>query len=129
MQSTFSSDEICNIAKNQRTILWAILVNILTFVVSLFKILPVEIIGMINLAMIICIIVFLVKLRNAMKKNIVLTIISCIFMILPLLSLIILLVNSQCAIGILKNAGLNVGLLGVSKTELTKFMETSNTDE
>ena len=129
MGSTFSTDEICAIAGNQSIILWAILVKLLSPVLLFRGILPLPVVVIADLAIAVCIAVFLVKLRNAMYKNIVLTIICVILMIVPALSLIVLLVNNQFASDILKNAGLKVGLMGVSDAELKRFMDASNATE
>lgn len=129
MESTFSPIEISDIAKNQRGIIFAILINILCTVVMFLGLIPQEAVAVINLAIVICIAVFLVKLRSAMKKNVVLTVLSVICLLIPLLSLLILLVNNSYANNILKNAGLKVGLMGVSEDNLKKFMDTSNTAE
>ena len=126
MGSTFSADEICAIARNQSNIPWAILVKLLSPVLLFRGILPLPVIVIVDLAIAVCVAVFLVKLRNAMYKNIVLTIICVILMIVPALSLIVLLVNNQFATDILKNAGLKVGLMGVSDAELKRFMDASN---
>lgn len=71
-----------------------------------------------GVAVFICSIVFLVKLRLAMKKSLLLTIIAAIFMVVPLIGLFILVVNTVAATKILRCAGLKVGLMGVSSSEL-----------
>ena len=73
-------------------------------------------------AIFICSIVFFVKLRLAMKKSLPLTIIAVILLFIPLVGLLILLLNSAAATKILRSAGLRVGLMGVSSSELARFM-------
>lgn len=129
MTSTFTAKEILRVAQNQRIMLFAILISLLNAVVMFLGILPPPISGILNLVIVLCVAVFFVKLRNAMKANIALTVLSIICMVIPLLSLLILLFNNQTATKILKGAGLKVGLMGVSSADLQKFVAASNLSE
>ena len=116
----FSAEEIVRVAKNQTALLYCVLANLLVYLVSawLRPLMPLA-----WVAIFICSIVFFVKLRLAMKKSLLLTIIAVILLFIPLVGLLILLINSSAATRILRSAGLRVGLMGVSSTELINFMK------
>ena len=116
----FSAEEIVQVAKNQTFLLYCVLAKLLFYLISLLlgPLMPV-----VGLAALVCSIVFFVKLRLAMKKSLLLTIIAAILLFIPLLGLITLLINSSAATRILRSAGLRVGLMGVSSTELINFMK------
>ena len=126
MESTFTTDEICRIARNQRNILFAILVNLLSLALLFFGLSP-DVISIISLVAFIIMAVCFVKLRNAMKKDVFLTVIGTICLLLHVLSLIILAVNNSSATKILRDAGLYVGFWGVSEADLQKYAAASNT--
>ena len=115
----FSAEEIVRVAKNQTALLYCVLANLLVYLVGawLRPLMPLACV-----AIFICSIVFLVKLRLAMKKSLLLTIIAAIFMVVPLIGLFILVVNTVTATKILRCAGLKVGLMGVSSSELANFI-------
>lgn len=129
METTFSPDQICSIAKNQRGMIFAILINLLSLGLFLLKILPPQILTLVGLGVTICMAIFLAKLRNAMSKNLVLTIIAIVLLLVPIASLLVLLVNNEQATGALKNAGLKVGLMGVPEEELKKYMDSADKTE
>ena len=120
----FSAEEIVRVAKNQTALLYCVLANLLVYLVGawLRPLMPLA-----WVAIFICSIVFFVKLRLAMKKSLLLTIIAVILLFIPLVGLLILLINSSAATKILRSAGLRVGLrvglMGVSSTELINFMK------
>ena len=115
----FSAEEIVQVAKNQTFLLYCVLANLLVYLVGawLRPLMPLA-----WVAIFICSIVFFVKLRLAMKKSLLLTIIAVILLFIPLVGLLILLINSSAATRILRSAGLRVGLMGVSSSELACFM-------
>ena len=115
----FSAEEIVQVAKNQTFLLYCVLANLLVYLVGawLRPLMPLA-----WVAIFICSIVFFVKLRLAMKKSLLLTIIAVILLFIPLVGLLILLINSSAATRILRSAGLRVGLMGVSSTELANFI-------
>ena len=115
----FSAEEIVRVAKNQTALLYCVLANLLVYLVGawLRPLMPLA-----WVAIFICSIVFFVKLRLAMKKGLPLTIIAVILLFIPLVGLLTLLINSAAATKILRSAGLRVGLMGVSSSELARFM-------
>ena len=115
----FTVDEICNVAKNQSNILYCVLVNLILTIFSRY--IPFG--SLISLAVAIGMIIFLVKLRNSMKKNVVMTILVCFLMLIPLINLLVLVSHVVSATKLLRNAGLRVGLMGVSSAELSRFRE------
>ena len=117
--NVFSVEEIVRVAKNQTALLYCVLANLLVYLVGalLGPLMPLA-----GVAVFICSIVFLVKLRLAMKESLLLTIIAAIFMVVPLIGLFILVVNTVAATKILRCAGLKVGFMGVSSSELANFI-------
>ena len=127
----FTVDEICNVAKNQSYILYCVLINII-LIFSLFFIPAMSVNAMPFIAVLVILsavgfsvatIVFLVKLRNAMKKNVALTVFACILMFVKYVSLLVLVYHVISATKLLRSAGLKVGLMGVSSAELARFRE------
>ena len=127
----FTVDEVCNVAKNQSYILYCVLINII-LIFSLFFIPAERVNAMPFIAVLVILpvvffsvatIVFLVKLRNAMKKNVALTVFACILMFVNYVSLLVLVYHVISATKLLRSAGLKVGLLGVSSAELALFRE------
>ena len=115
----FTVDEICNVAKNQSSILYCVLINLILTIFSRY--IPFG--SLISLAVAIGMIIFLVKLRNSMKKNVVMTILVCFLMLIPLINLLVLVSHVVSATKLLRSAGLKVGLMGVSSAELALFRE------
>lgn len=115
----FTAVEIVQVAKNQTFLLYCVLAKLLFYLVGLLMGPVMPIVG---LAVLVCSIVFFVKLRLAMKKGLPLTIIAVILLFIPLVGLLTLLINSAAATKILRCAGLKVGLMGVSSSELARFM-------
>ena len=115
----FTATEIVQVAKNQTFLLYCVLAKLLFYLISLLlgPLMPV-----VGLAALVCSIVFFVKLRLAMKKSLPLTVIAVILLFIPLVGLLILLLNSAAATKILRSAGLRVGLMGVSSSDLARFM-------
>ena len=127
----FTVDEICNVAKNQSYILYCVLINFIV-IFSLFFIPAERVNAMPFIAVLVILpvvvfsvatIVFLVKLRNAMKKNVALTVFACILMFVNYVSLLVLISHVVSATKLLRSAGLKVGLMGVSSAELAVFRE------
>ena len=116
--NVFSVDDIVRIAKNQTALLYCVLAHIALYIVGalLGPVAP-----FVGLAIFICSISFFIKLRLAMKKSLLFTIIVAIFLIIPLIGLIVLVVNTVAATKILRSAGLKVGLMGVSASQLAQF--------
>lgn len=115
----FTADEVFNVAKNQSNILYCVLVNLILTIFSRY--IPFG--SLISLAVAIGMIIFLVKLRNSMKKNVVMTILVCFLMLIPLINLLVLVSHVVSATKILRSAGLKVGLMGVSSAELSRFRD------
>ena len=111
--------EIVQIARRQSALLYCVLARILIVLVGgvLGALWPVA-----SLAVAVCTVVCLVRLRMAMKKSLLLTVILAILLFVPLIGLIILVVNTVAATKILRGAGLKVGLMGVSASELANFI-------
>ena len=81
-----------------------------------------SIIGMvIQLLGIVRAIIAVAKIKSSMGDGMVSIVLCCIGLILPCISLIILLVISQSVVGIMKNQGISVGLMGVNSEELEKL--------
>ena len=114
----FTAVEIVQVAKNQTFLLYCVLAKLLFYLVGLLMGPVMPIVG---LAVIVCSIVFFVKLRLAMKKGLPLTIVAVILLFIPLVGLLTLLINSAAATKILRSAGLKVGLMGVSASQLAQF--------
>ena len=115
----FTADEVFNVAKNQSNILYCVLVNLILTIFSRY--IPFG--SLISLAVAIGMIIFLVKLRNSMKKNVVMTILVCFLMLIPLINLLVLVSHVVSATKILRSTGLKVGLMGVSSAELSRFRD------
>ena len=114
----FTAVEIVQVAKNQTFLLYCVLAKLLFYLVGLLMGPVMPIVG---LAVLVCSIVFFVKLRLAMKKGLPLTIVAVILLFIPLVGLLTLLINSAAATKILRSAGLKVGLMGVSASQLAQF--------
>ena len=121
---SFTASEICDVAKNQSRILYCILANIVVLILAFTPL--AAIISIFSLVVSIAMLIFLVMLRNAMKKNIALTVILCVLMFIPLCGLLILLYHVTRATALLRTAGLKVGLMGVSSADLAVFKERNN---
>lgn len=120
----FTADEVFNVAKNQSNILYCVLVNLVLTILTWFIPAGLSIAAQfVSLAISIGMIVFLVKLRNSMKKNVVMTILVCFLMLIPLINLLVLISHVVSATKLLRSAGLKVGLMGVSSADLAVFRE------
>lgn len=119
----FTVADIEKIARFQSYILYCVLANIVLLFAGGFMaaLLPV-----VSLAVLIGMIISFVSLRNAMKKGLGMTVVLVILMFIPLVGLLILLVHVSKATKILRTAGLNVGLMGVSSSELAKLRDRSS---
>ena len=122
----FTYDDICRIAKNQRSILYCILANIIIPLAILGAIYLVggtgsSILGICHLVLFIINIVFFVKLRNSLKKNTFITVLLAFLYLVPYLGLFVLITTNVTATTVLELAGLKVGLMGVCPCELEKL--------
>lgn len=77
---------------------------------------------LVYLAAIVCVIIGVIRLSKAVGTHIVLAIIAGILLIIPLFGLLIMLRENARATKALKDAGVKVGLLGVSKEEMKKLL-------
>ena len=113
----FSTDEIRAIAINQRYLLIAVLGNIVCHLLFIFNVLPM-IVGIATFIFLIMEIVFLIKQTSLEKYSTGWIVLDVIFLFIPIVGLVVLLTISS---KVLKAAGLNVGLMGVSSAELEKL--------
>ena len=125
MSATFTVNEIYKIAKYQRYIILAILLNLIISVLAYF----VPPLAILSLVISLAILILFILFSNAIKNSVIVTIICAILMFVPIISLILLLIITSRATAILRNAGLKVGLLGVSKQDLLFFAENNNISE
>ena len=125
MSATFTVNEIYKIAKYQRYIILAILLNLIISVLAYF----VPTLAILSLVISLAILILFILFSNAIKNSVIVTIICAILMFVPIISLILLLIITSRATAILRNAGLKVGLLGVSKQDLQFFAENNNISE
>ena len=98
------------IAAAQRGVIACVACNL--GIVLLSKVIGSQIALVAMVIVIIASICFIAKLTSALKYNVGVTVISCIAMFVPLLSLIVLLVLNSKATAILKEHGVKVGLFG-----------------
>ena len=113
-----SNQAIKQIGKSQRAICLWILFVICLYIISFLFYPPLS-----NLSLIGPFIVLpsVWKMSKSMGNETASTIMLCVGVLIPLVSIIILVVMSSQATSILKQAGLHVGLLGASKDELDKL--------
>lgn len=114
-----TSSNIENVRSGQKIIIYAILLNIVSFPLRLaFAGDPAlnAISALMTLAAIIISIFGLLRLAKGLGYSVILRIVFGVLMILPLISLIVLLVLNAKATAFLRAAGLQVGLLGASKS-------------
>ena len=104
---TADSNQLLNIARAQKGILWCILATFvaLAIPIAFLIILPFQI-------------YYTYKLAQSLECGP--PILWCIVMFVPLLSLIFLLILSQKATGRLKDAGFKVGLMGANIDEVRR---------
>lgn len=81
------------------------------------------IIALLYLGICIAAVVQTVRLSIASGGNVVLAVVMGVFMIVPCLGLLLMLVANQRATTLLKQAGVNVGFMGVAADEMGKLIE------
>ena len=104
----FSNQEVFEIAKKQKAIIWLIIVSFAVFFFPLAWI----VVAIVNL-------VFVYQLAKALKLGGAWA--WCVAQIIPLVSLITLLVLNSKATAAIRSKGVTVGLLGARKSELAKL--------
>ena len=116
----FSKENLKTIANSQRILCLCILADILLlFVGPMF--LPQMILVAANLVISIFVIINIWKLSQALGESTTVSVIVCILMLIPIIGLILLLFRNARATKVLRQAGLNVGLLGVSQADIDKL--------
>lgn len=108
-QNTFSSRELIDIAKNQKNILWLILIGLILPFISPYLVLISSVIQA----------VFVYNLAVSIKTK--LAWVYCFLMFVPLIGLIALLVINGEATSILKKNGVSVGLMGAQALDISKL--------
>lgn len=111
-QATTQAHNIENVASGQKLIIWAILLNILTY--GLVYAIG-DIAGLLSIAVIVLSFVGLFKLASGLGYSIAAKIGFIILLIIPLIGLITLLILNSKATKALRAAGYKVGLLGASR--------------
>ncbi len=110
----FGRRELREIARSQSLLMWAVLCGILgTLLVRMFPLLlpiALPILGFEIYA--------LVRLGKALRISTVFIVLSCILLIAPCISLIVLVIFSIKASRVLKDAGIRVGLMGAREEDL-----------
>jgi Short C-terminal domain len=116
-KKSFSSKDLIEISKNQKNIIWLILIGLILPFIS-----P-------HLALISSVIqvVFVYKLAVSIKTKF--PGIYCFLMFIPLVSLIALLIINGEATSILKSNGIHVGLMGVQNSDISKLEQEIQIDE
>lgn len=113
------------VADRQRVLLWIILILILSYPLSIVLAATYPIgalaVMLVQLLAQLAALIQLLRLFAAMGASIGLRIVYAILMFIPLVNLIVLLVGSTQATGMLRAAGAQVGLLGVAKSEYPKL--------
>lgn len=111
-QTTIQSHNIGNVVSGQKLIIWAILLNILTY--GLQYVIG-NIAGLLFIAVIVLSLVGLFKLASGLGYSIASKIGFIILLIIPLIGLITLLILNSKATQALRAAGYRVGLFGASR--------------
>lgn len=117
----FSNQTLKQIGMAQRMICIFILIKILTYVLLPFIPVPKALAGIFDIVYAVILIMNTWRLSKGLGNSEGLSIVLCICLFIPLVSIITLIVLSQKASEILKKAGLPVGLMGVPKEELDKL--------
>ena len=117
----YTQNQIKEIGMAQRVILLGVLADILCTVICMVIPALVFLAPVVNIVVAVCLILNVYKLSMVFGYSTGVTVILCVLLFLPLIGLIELLWLVVKASGILKAAGLPVGLLGVSKAELDKL--------
>lgn len=107
-----SQGPIEQVASGQKMIIYAILINIVTYVLQI-AVHP--FLGLLALAAIALGIIGIVNLAKGLGKSTGLTVVFVILMFVPCVSLIMLLILNSEATRELQRAGYRVGLMGASK--------------
>lgn len=122
--------DLVNVAKAQKFLLYGILASFSTYVLFVIGGIAAPGSGLLLLplllvyfAAVICIIVGVIRLSRAVGTNIVMAVIAGILVFVPLFGLLIMLAENRRATKALKEAGVKVGLLGVSKEEMQKLVD------
>jgi len=117
-------DNIIDVIKYQRGLIYVILFRILLLLAALFRIIPPDriiILAVIGLSLLVAMLFMIVQLLGAMDYGFVIVILCCILVFFPLIGLITLLVINGRATKILREAGLRVGLMGVNPGDLQQI--------
>jgi uncharacterized Zn finger protein (UPF0148 family) len=108
-KKSFSSRELIEISKNQKNIIWLILIGLVLPYISPYLVLISSIIQA----------VFIYRLAVSIKSKS--PGIYCFLMFIPLIGLIALLIINGEATSILKSNGVNVGLMGAQNSDISKL--------
>ena len=113
------------VANRQRTLLWLILLSILSIIAMtfFFSILPLVGIAALIFLMLVQLLALVqtFRLSASMKSGYLMPILLIFGIFIPLLGLIMLLLISGQANGMLKASGVKIGLMGVPKSEYPKL--------
>jgi len=112
MSAAPSQGTIEQVASGQKMIIYAILINIVTYVLQI-AVHP--LLGLLALGAIALGIVGIITLAKGLGKSTGLTVVFVILMFVPCVSLIMLLILNSEATKELQSAGYRVGLMGASK--------------
>ena len=120
----FSKEQIIAIAKNQKFVLIFLLFRIISYLLCgmagdalgpLFSLLV--------LVFSILTVIFFVKLMMALRIATIWVVVRAVLSFLPIIGLVVLLVVNSKATKVLKSTGIEIGLLGASKSTISKFEE------
>jgi heme/copper-type cytochrome/quinol oxidase subunit 2 len=108
LNNTFTTEDILRIAKDQKNIMWLILVSFITIVIPFAFIIT----GIIST-------IFIYRLANSIGSSDAW--LYVVLSLIPLVGLITLAVASSKATKILKSRGIRVGLMGAKSNDLKNF--------
>ena len=114
------------LATRQRRIIWLILASIAGLFVPFAPLGNAQAAGIVYLVVQLLLALLLIinvgLLMSAQGSNPVVTVLACLFMVVPLISLLVLLRVNGTATQTLKAAGIRVGFMGASKAEVERIL-------
>ena len=122
----FTKEQIIAIAKNQKYVLIFLLFRIISYLLIMGGMTG-DVLGqlfsLLVLVFSILTVIFFVKLMIALRIATVWVVVRAVLSFLPIIGLVVLLVVNSKATKVLKSTGIEIGLLGASKSTISKFEE------
>lgn len=110
----FQTEDLKKIAKFQRMMILAVAIQLLLTIVSTF----VPFVGILTFAAGVFCLYTMIMLSSALKHETLVTVIYAICAFIPIVSLVALFLLAKKSSDVLKAAGYNVGLLGMSQADI-----------